>query len=61
MAKYRTFLRSARNWQEFSTARKITQDRNLTQAEALRRCKDYNDNRTSAQIRRGTKMEFTSE
>lgn len=61
MAKYRTFLRSARNWQEFSTARKITQDRNLTQDEALRRCRDYNDNRTSTQIRRGTKMEFTSE
>lgn len=61
MATYRTFIRSARNWQEFSSARKITVDRSLTYEQALRRCQEYNANRDTRQIRRGTKLEFTQE
>jgi hypothetical protein len=38
MTTYRTFLRSARNWQEFSGARKTTQERGLTLEKARQRC-----------------------
>ena len=58
---YRTFKRSCRNWQEFGSARKITVERGLTMEEAARRCEVYNSNRTKAQIRKGTKMEFERE
>ena len=58
---YKTFLRSCTNWQEFSSARKITQDTGLSFEEARERCQEYNDNRNAAQIRKGTKMEFTRE
>ena len=59
--RYKTFLRSCTNWQEFASARKITQETGLSYEEAQRRCADYNDNRKPAQIRKGTKMEFTRE
>ncbi len=40
-------------------ARKITIDRGLTHDEARRQCDRFNGSRTSAQIRKGTKCEFT--
>jgi len=58
---YRTFLRSATSLEEFGSARKRTIDRGLTEDEARRACKAYNESRTPAQIRRGTKMEYDSE
>lgn len=61
MQTYRTFKRSATNWREFGSARKITVDTRLSYSEAQQQCKDYNDNRTPAQIRRGTMMEFERE
>lgn len=56
---YRTFKRSCTTWASFASARKVTVATGLTADEALARCKQFNDNRTPAQIRRGTKMEFT--
>jgi len=61
MATYKTFTRSARNWQEFASARKRTVDTGLSYDEARARCEHFNSNRTAAQIRRGTKLEFTKE
>jgi hypothetical protein len=58
---YKTFKRSCTNWKQFAKARKITVDTGLTYEEAQRRCDEYNDNRTPAQIRKGTKMEFIRE
>jgi len=58
---FRTFIRSARNFEEFGSARKRTVDRGLTEDEARRACKAFNESRTPAQIRRGTKMEYDSE
>lgn len=58
--KYRTFKRSARNWEEFAKASKIPVRDGLTEDEARRGCREFNRNRTQAQIRKGTKMEFTS-
>lgn len=55
---YRTFKRSAKNWREFSSARKITYDTGLTWEEALRQCEKFNANLTPAQRRKGTRMEF---
>ncbi len=55
---YKTFMRSARNWGEFSKARKTTIDRGLTLDEARRACKRFNTNRTSTEVALGTKMEF---
>jgi hypothetical protein len=59
--RYKTFTRSAKNWEQFASARKITVRRNLTIDEARRMCASYNDNRTTAQQNRGTKMEFTAQ
>jgi hypothetical protein len=59
--RYKTFIRSATNWDSFARARKHTVDTGLTYDEARRACQAYNDNRSSAQIRKGTKMEFTRE
>jgi hypothetical protein len=58
---YRTFIRSCTNWQTFARARKITVETGLTYEQARQHCEDYNRNRTAAQIRKGTKMEFTAE
>ena len=57
---YIVFRRSARNFDEFVSARKYTIDRNLTIEEARRACAAFNDHRTEAQIARGTKYEFTT-
>lgn len=53
------FKRSARNWEEFATARKIKMCKVETLEQARQLCREFNDNRTKAQIARGTKMEFT--
>ena len=58
MDYYRTFKRSARNWQEFSSARKMTEERGLTYTQASERCKQFNANLTPRQRARGTKLEF---
>ena len=58
---YRTFKRSATDWQSFASARKITDERNLTYEEAQRRCEQWNKARTAAQIRKGTKLEFEAQ
>lgn len=55
---YRTFKRSCTNWKQFARARKITEDTGLTYEQALARCEAFNNSRTAAQIRRGTKLEF---
>lgn len=61
MEYYRTFKRSCRNWNEFASARKITEETGLTYEQARERCEAFNSNRTSAQIRKGTKLEFTAQ
>jgi len=61
VTSYRTFIRSSKNWQEFGSARKHTVDRRLTYDEAKRACAAYNAERTPAQVRRGTYMEFEGE
>lgn len=58
---YKTFKRSATNWEEFATARKVTVEIGLTEEQARERCDRFNENRTSAQIRKGTKLEYTKE
>lgn len=58
---YRTFKRSATNFNQFSTARRYHDANGLTYQQAQERCKQFNDNRTPAQIRRGTKLEFEKE
>lgn len=58
---YRVFKRSCTDWRSFSSARKITVERGVSIDEALQICDQYNDNRTPAQIRKGTKCEFERE
>ena len=57
---YTVFRRSARNFEQFARARKVMLRRKLTLEEARQMCREYNDNRTTAQIAAGTKLEFTS-
>lgn len=61
MTTYRTFKRSARNFEEFSKADKIEVDTGLTIDEARDACKDFNDNRNAAEEEAGTKLEFEEE
>jgi hypothetical protein len=61
MPRYTVFIRSATNWQQFARARKTTVRTNLSYEEAQQYCHDYNNNRTSRQIRKGTKAEFTQD
>lgn len=61
MPTYYTFLRSARNWQEFAQAEKIVQNTGLTYSEAREECREYNANLTETEIENGTKLEFTEE
>jgi hypothetical protein len=58
---YKVFSRSATSWESFATARKTVKRRGLSLQQAREMCAGYNDNRTQAQIRRGTKYEFTTE
>ncbi len=39
----------------------MTEETGLTYDQAKQRCADYNNNLTSAQIRKGTKLEFTAQ
>lgn len=59
--KYKTFIRSCKNWREFSKARKTTDSTGLSFEAARARCDWYNKKRTARQIKRGTLMEFTAE
>jgi len=61
MTLYQTFLRSARSFEELASAEKIVQETGLTHEEARQACREFNSNRTAAQIEAGTKMEFTEE
>ena len=61
MTRYKTFKRSCTDWKSFGSARKTTVDTGLSCDEARQKCEAYNNNRTSAQIRKGTKLEFTAE
>ncbi len=61
MSTYYTFLRSARSFEELASADKITQETGLTFSEAQDACREYNANRSAAEIESGTKMEFTEE
>lgn len=61
MTTYKTFKRSCTGWRSFASARKITESTGLTYEQAKAECEEYNRNRTSAQKRKGTKMEFTQE
>lgn len=58
---YKTFKRSANNWKEFGSSRKITVETGLTEQQARERCDEFNKNRTPAQKRRGTMLEFTAQ
>ena len=60
MSAYRTFKRSATGWESFARARKYHDAYWASAAEARARCERFNANRTRAQERRGTKMEFES-
>ncbi len=59
MPQYYTFLRSARNFEEFASAEKIVQDTDLTIEEAQAACRDFNSHLSEAEVELGTKMEFT--
>ena len=61
MTTYRTFIRSCRNWAQFAHNRKRTVDRRLSYDEARRAADAYNRDRSAAQRRNGTMMEFESE
>jgi hypothetical protein len=61
MDTYRTFTRSANNFEEFSSAEKVEVDTGLTLAEARDNCQTFNNNRSEAEKAAGTKMEFEME
>ena len=61
MSTYTIFLRSARNFSEFSSAEKEVWDTGLSYGEAQDSCRLFNENRTDAQVEAGTKMEFTED
>lgn len=58
---YTVFKRSARNFEEFAQAEKEVIETGLTIQEAKEVCQDFNQNRTEAEIEKGTKLEFESE
>ena len=53
------FKRSARSFDELVSARKTKVRKVETLEQARQLCREFNDNRTKAQVARGTKMEFT--
>lgn len=61
MNTYRVFSRSATDWKSFSSARKRTVRTGLSYEEALEMCKEFNNNRNSTQVKKGTKYEFERE
>lgn len=58
--RYRVFKRSAKSFEEFAKARKITVTFNVSLERAKQLCDYHNSRLTSAQIRKGTKFEFES-
>ena len=58
---YTTFKRSARNFEEFSSAEKITVETGLTYEDAYDICQDFNSNRSDDELAAGTKLEFERE
>lgn len=59
MVEYvKVFKRSATNFAQLARARKMTVRERVPIDEAIRICDAFNNNRTPAQIRQGTKMEF---
>lgn len=54
------FSRSATGWESFATARKTLMFRTLTLAQARAVCCAWNDHRTTTQVKRGTRWEFTT-
>ena len=61
MKTYRTFIRKAKNWKEFSSAVKKTVNTGLSYTKALQECVNYNANLTKSQMEDGVKMEFEME
>ena len=61
METYRTFIRTAKNFEEFASAVKNEQETGLSYGEARQLCQDFNMYRTPAQVEAGTKMEFERE
>ncbi len=57
---YVTFLRSARNFEEFSKAEKLVQETGLSYSAARAMCENFNNNRDADDIAAGTKMEFST-
>lgn len=58
VGEYIVFRRSARNWEEFTRARRFVIRKGLTLEQARTMCRDFNDNRSLTHVRRGTKYEF---
>lgn len=58
MTTYTTFKRTCKNFGQFGSARKTIQDTDLSYETAKERCKEFNENRAPAQIKRGTYLEF---
>lgn len=58
---FTTFIRSARNFEEFARAEKQVQETGLTIEQARKACLGFNQNRTDAQKEVGTMMEFTAD
>ncbi len=60
-AAIQTKYYAAHNWVQFSKGKKRVQDTNLSYDEAKRACAYFNANRTPAQKKKGTMMEFESQ
>ena len=61
MRTYRTFMRAARNIEEFSRAKKIEVQTGLSYGEAREECEIFNTTRSPEQVNAGMKMEFEAE
>ena len=59
--KYRTFLRSATSFEDWSSAEKTTVEEDLTLEQAIEDCKVFNRSRSQSEIASGTKLEFELE
>jgi hypothetical protein len=57
---YTVFIRSAKNWEEFGSARKMVVEENLTLSDARKMREEGNRDRTPAQVLAGFKCEFTA-
>jgi hypothetical protein len=58
MITYVVFKRSALNWEQLSSGRKIKVQTRCSHEQAVALCARWNANRTPAQRRRGTMFEF---